>query len=685
MCLQALAMLTAAAALISCTPDIGSSNTSVALGVRPGELVFSGVDGRGCGAPQEVAVTSRTPTDVQWQVSGNQHWLRFSAAAGTTPEAVTVTVDCTGLAPGLHEALLSVKAGQGESIDVPARLIINPATRVTTATWKGGARGAFSVSTDDGHQSGFTELLFAGRTGTFVMNGTSSPPFYPALLESGMELGSHLVTHYCDMRNEATLRHEIEANIEGLLQLTRAPDQLISLVWPCGFTNLPYQAIAAEYFLSARGYNINQLEEPTPANLMNLKSFNSHEHEPFPPADLKSIVDAAEAQGKWANLVLHAYTNDDGAIAYSAHKDLWVAPIGEVIKYILQRDRTRITAYEGGGDAIRFSFSRLQMPRTLRHEFEAALGSGDEVTFRVDLASLPAVSAVNVGGRAVRHDVRQEGATRVLYFSARVTPQEQRAEIAFGAVAQASTTRTSADKPRAPDAYRAPPGARSVRLNYPDRSALVADGWDFLARAAKGETRDTEFSLGAALVFSPWGSLRVPADVGDLTGLSATRNSLFRDLPAGWTSVVVALDFRPLQDSQQAGVALYSSDADYVLLARELHDGHRISMTAERDGAVSAIGSQPVAEDEELLLRLDRDLRTGSVTGSFSVDRGVSWTSVGSLPAPAREPRLALITGGLQPRNARQRDNLNAPGYVYATYRAVHIVPGDGRRSTVRP
>jgi len=57
------------------------------------------------------------------------------------------------------------------------------------------------------------------------------------------------------------------------------------------------------------------------------------------------VVDAAIAQGKWASLVFHGLENDDGAVAYSVGKDIWVAPAGPVMKYILQRDRTAISNY----------------------------------------------------------------------------------------------------------------------------------------------------------------------------------------------------------------------------------------------------------------------------------------------------------------------------------------------------
>ena len=104
------------------------------------------------------------------------------------------------------------------------------------------------------------------------------------------------------------------------------------------------------------------LEDPEPENLMNLKSYNSHEHTPLPPSDLKTLVDSAVLKNKWFNLVLHNLTNDDGAINYSRSKNIWVAPIGTVIKYILQRERFIFGEYSESSAGIKFNVSRLPVP-----------------------------------------------------------------------------------------------------------------------------------------------------------------------------------------------------------------------------------------------------------------------------------------------------------------------------------
>lgn len=728
--------------------------------VRPTDLVFSAVENGSCGASQGVAITSISGWSVPWQITTSESWLQVSATTGFTSTEVTASADCTGLTAGVYQATLTVndQEASGSPVVVTAKLIVNPASRVALSTWKDGSRGAFSVSTDDGHQSGFTELLSHGLTGTFVMNGTEPPPFYGAMFEEGMELGSHLVSHHCQAVDEPTLRYEIEANMAGVAMATQSNDEVISLIWPCGFTNLEYQAIAAEYFLSARGYNINELEEATPANLMNLKSFNSHEHTPFPPEDLKSIVDAAEASGKWANLVLHAYTNDDAAISYSLGKDVWVAPIGSVIKYILQRDRTVISQYAETASTISFSFHRLPIASTVRRDFEATIRSSDEITFRVDVTTIPHVSQVTVSGFEVPFHVKPEGGSKFLYFSSRVTPGSRTAEIsvsetvppilelvhaglAFTAnegqevsgrsivVANAGsgifdwTATVEGSGPEwlalnpaygispgvigvnaslagltegtyhrivtidAPAANNSPlsvmatltvnpAGALSYDMSYPNRASLLADGWNFLAQTGSGATRNTEHTDLTAVVYNSLGGLRVPADVGDLwAGLNNTRNSVFRNLPTNWTSVRVRLDFAPTLGYQQAGLVVYDNDDNYVQVTRDFVNAHHISFVREAGASATVVASNFVNATTDLVLRLDRDLATNVITGKYSVDSGATWQTLGSIGHTFGNPRLGLITGALDP-GSRVLE-LGAPGYSEATYRAVHVVTGD--------
>ena len=72
------------------------------------------------------------------------------------------------------------------------------------------------------------------------------------------------------------------------------------------------------------------------------------------------------------------------------------------------------------------------------------------------------------------------------------------------------------------------------------------------------------------------GLLRIPADTGDLwASLNNTRNSLFRNLPANWTSIRLKLSFAPTQNYQQAGLLAYQDDDNYVQICRIYENGNR--------------------------------------------------------------------------------------------------------------
>jgi hypothetical protein len=131
---------------------------------------------------------------------------------------------------------------------------------------------------------------------------------------------------------------------------------------------------------------------------MNLKSFNSHEQTPYPPQDLKTVVDSAVFRHKWFNLVLHTMTNDDGAIHYALSKNIWVNSIGTVIKYIMQRERFILRDYRDSDDKMMFNVSRLPIPAIASKDFEDAFGPEDLTTMRIDIEDNKIVEKVFVDG-----------------------------------------------------------------------------------------------------------------------------------------------------------------------------------------------------------------------------------------------------------------------------------------------
>jgi len=414
--------------------------------VPPQQIVFNIRAGQRATNRQAVQVDLRNPSGspANWMLTNSAPtWFKTSLTHGPTAGVAEVLLQAatTNLAPGTYQARLGFRASGVTAADVELVLIVNPTNRARVATWQHGKKGAMTVSVDDSKTSGFFELVTNGWHGSFMLMQGPQAPVFTELYQAGMELGAHTLSHPCEEVGAPTMRGEIEGNLAGILASTPATAaELISLAWPCGVVTTPYRIVAADYFLAARGYNLNQLEEATPNDFMNLKSFNSHDHPPFPPADFKTLVDAAAAQGKWFNLVLHNVTDDDGAITYAAGQDVWVASLGSVVKYIHQRDRTVITNYSETAEEIQFKTYRRALNSSAYRSFETAFGPADRLTFQVEIPATMTVAAVTVAGVPVAFT----SASQTFLFQTRVTTNLQSVvlRLTAGAPRFTSITRT---------------------------------------------------------------------------------------------------------------------------------------------------------------------------------------------------------------------------------------------------
>ena len=363
------------------------------LSIQPGALVFNAIEGQPISDSRSLFISSTLDRQVSWSRTINGSWLTTDLEAGQTEGSLKVSVNTSGLTAGTYQGSLTLTSSQvtGGPVTIPVTLIINP-VGVRAATWRDGMSGAFSVSVDDGYTSGSSALSQLGLAGTYVYIGDEAPFSFTALYNAGMELGCHttnsLLSYHPD--NAVFRSEEILPNINGLTELMPESD-IISFVWPFGGTNLRLQSVVADYFLSARGYNINQLEDASPENLMNLKSFNSIE-DPNPPStnDFRLLVDSAVAQSKWFNLVLHSQTSLEAidAINHAASlSNVWTAPIGSVVKYIMQRDRFILTNYDrtSNPNQITFNVSRLAIPSSSYRSFETAFKDTDITTLDIDI------------------------------------------------------------------------------------------------------------------------------------------------------------------------------------------------------------------------------------------------------------------------------------------------------------
>ena len=401
------------------------------LRAHPGTIVFHAIQGQPLTDTRSVFVFTSHGRNISWTPSADVSWLSTTIADEGTEGILEAGVNTGGLTAGLHQGNITLTSPQSSNgpVVIPVILIINPDVPVKVATWKDGIDGAMSVSVDDGEASAFDALQNNGFKGTYVSNHIVPPSFYTSYYNAGMELGSHLTNHPCEVLSDDVLRtQEIVPNISGLCTYTPQPcKDIITLAWSCGVTNFREQAVASEYFLSARGYNFNELEDATPKNFMNLKSFNSHEHTPYPPSDLKTVVDNAVTQKKWFNLILHSQTNDNGAIDYARSQNIWVTSIGNVIKYILQRDRFILTDYVASSDAITFHASRLSIPASTYRSFETAFNSQDITTLQIDIDDNRDIVNVFVDGAINSYQIRTINNNKILFTNVKLDPAVSKA------------------------------------------------------------------------------------------------------------------------------------------------------------------------------------------------------------------------------------------------------------------
>jgi hypothetical protein len=851
--------------------DIITSDTysppGVQLLLQPQHLVFNSVQDQASVTTQRVNVVLRpSGNPVNWTVSSGAGWLSANVASGQTPGFCDVSVNTAGLTPGIYQGTLSFSASgpTNSPAAVTVTLIINPDGLVRVSPWMNTRSGAMTVWVDDSAPTAFDDLSTNGLAGTYLIWHEGAPAFFTTYYQAGMEIGSHTVDHPCFVVNEPTLRFELETNIVTLLASIPVPrNQVISFGWPAGVTSPEEETVAADYFLVSRGYNTNTLEDPTPRDFMNLKSYNSHEHFPYPPADLKTVVDAAIAQGKWFNLVLHTTNNDNGAIAYSVGKDIWFAPGGTVTKYILQRDRTVITNYVQAPNYIQFDCYRLPLDSSSLRSFETAFGSNDVLTLTVNVSSsqvfgllingvptaftnngnmlyfntqvttntqtvllnlasntppvltpqsdrvLNELTTLTVTNTATDSDVPAQTLSYMLVVSNNLngaiagnatidangiiswTPTEGQSpgtyrlttivtdsgyppksvtnaftvtvnEVNVAPILPAQANRilvgqqtlvaintaTDSDIPPNPMSYQlmtAPGGAvidgngiitwtpslaqipstnvfttvvtdtsvfavnalhlsatnsftvlvqtnvialpnqanrtnngattlvvtntltiltnvlgggplvtNSLWFNYTNRTALLADGWSFLATSPGGESRDTEVTntnigvVSYAQTNNSLGTvLRIPCDIGDLwQSINSTENSLFHSLPTNWINMRLVTSFAPGQNFQQAQLALYQDDDNYVEVGRTFNtysSGQSMEFTIETAHQPASLGSVNVTATN-VALRLDRDTGNGTITALYSVD-ALTWVSLGQTTQGLTNTRLGIWVG----------------------------------------
>src|SRR5688572_30178757 len=137
-------VLAALAMLVACdetTPptDIGPVPDTLAINTTAlGVQLRAGSES----TTRSFVVSAQRP-GVAWTASSSAPWLQLSPSSGVTPSVVTVTVSSAGLAPGEHNALISISSSSaaGSPLTIAARLTVMPQPALsispTTASFTG--------------------------------------------------------------------------------------------------------------------------------------------------------------------------------------------------------------------------------------------------------------------------------------------------------------------------------------------------------------------------------------------------------------------------------------------------------------------------------------------------------------------------------------------------------------------
>ncbi len=335
-------------------------------------------------------------------------------------------------------AIMTIAIATRQSVAHPSAAPASQlASDVAVCTWLGCKTAAVSYTQDDagnigGANSCRAQLEAAGFRGTFYYDGNTTQPWMSVFSAAGHEVGSHLVNHNqnCTMPPScfpnctqqslwqtpytaadviAFRQNQIEPNISAIEAGTGKP--VISMAYPCGSTDAARMTAAQSYFVGARGYYdpydsnfpwIYDVNPQTPAEYMNLNADTYFS---------QALVDRAINQGAWEIVTIHDYC--EGINYLSARRSsLWVAPVGDILKYTRVRNATQLSNYARVGQTISFdavhTLSTLQRQKVDGTQLTPIVYD-NPVTLRVRILDTDQVQGVQVNGVAAAFTIQTIG------------------------------------------------------------------------------------------------------------------------------------------------------------------------------------------------------------------------------------------------------------------------------------
>jgi peptidoglycan/xylan/chitin deacetylase (PgdA/CDA1 family) len=233
--------------------------------------------------------------------------------------------------------------------------------------WPAGKRAAVSLSFDDARASqidiGLDLLKKADVKVTFFLTASAVErrvAGWKKAVADGHEMGNHTMTHPCTGNYAFSERNALENYTLQMMadQLDEASGQIQRLLgvkpatfaYPCGHKFVgrgrdvkSYVPLVAERFMVGRGYLDESANNPS---VMDLAQAMGTSFDDMDFAQMKTIVESAEKEGRWVIFVGHDIgnrghqTTDSNALAQLCEylKDpangIWLGTVGDVGMYV---------------------------------------------------------------------------------------------------------------------------------------------------------------------------------------------------------------------------------------------------------------------------------------------------------------------------------------------------------------
>jgi peptidoglycan/xylan/chitin deacetylase (PgdA/CDA1 family)/regulation of enolase protein 1 (concanavalin A-like superfamily) len=353
------------------------------------------------------------------------------------------------------------------------------ATGHSITTWRGNHPAAVTLTFDDNYLTQRTFALPAlnargFRSTLFVITGWAQWDWYVEAANAGHEIGAHTISHpYLTKLSAADAEKEIAASQAAIN--TQVPNQkCLTFAYPYGDVNPLVEGLVMKYYIGARGADISN----------DLYNETSYDVSIRTVADLEKLTDEAVSQGTWLIPMFHSFDpaeygkwTPEMFLSYMDYLHdrtdlLWVAPFGEVIKYIRERSAATISA-ASTSTAITVKLTHdldstvFNYPLTLRSVVPAQWG-GVDVQQGGKTTTVPAVA--DQGQWVVYYDAVPNGGDITL--SAAAAPPVALGALSLspsrvtgGAASQGTVTLTGA----------APSGGVTVTLQSDSPAAGVPD------------------------------------------------------------------------------------------------------------------------------------------------------------------------------------------------------------------